>query len=148
MSSPEFSTPPSKKRKITTTYGSRSAISRAVQAVKDAVPGKLLFLANGARTERTVEQITADSLVSTQYQDGMNAVIEDSDDSGHDDEHSRPDSKYERHYTPEDTPRSTRSSKRSLNHSETLDEGWPKKKRRKATPEAREANGAKSTTAI
>ena len=148
MSSPDLSTPPSKKRKITTTYGSRNAISRAVQAVKDAVPGKLLFLANGARTEHTGDQETADSPVDTKHQNEINAAIAGSDNSGHDHEHPKPRCKYERHHTPENTPRSTRASKRSLDDRRKLDEGYPKKKRRKATPEAREVNGAKFATAM
>ncbi|KAL8947191.1 MAG: hypothetical protein Q9222_006499 [Ikaeria aurantiellina] len=38
----ESSPPPNKKRKVTTTYGSQGMFSRALRAVKEAVPGKLL----------------------------------------------------------------------------------------------------------
>ncbi|KAI4120038.1 MAG: hypothetical protein LQ338_007204 [Usnochroma carphineum] len=54
MSPFDFSTPPSKKRRITTTYGSSSVLSRALRAVKDAVPGKLISLGNEDPQEPTV----------------------------------------------------------------------------------------------
>ncbi|KAL8710631.1 MAG: hypothetical protein Q9220_004855 [cf. Caloplaca sp. 1 TL-2023] len=38
----EPSPPPNKRRKVTTTYGSHGMFSRALRAVKDAVPGNLL----------------------------------------------------------------------------------------------------------
>ncbi|KAL8869454.1 MAG: hypothetical protein Q9174_004262 [Haloplaca sp. 1 TL-2023] len=148
MSSSDFSTPPSKKRKITTTYGSRSAISRAVQAVKDAVPGKLLFLANGARTEPKSDEKIADSAVSTKDQDGINAAVEDLDNSDYDHEHSKPRNKNERLESRENTPRSTRASKRSRSDIHESNEEYTKRKRRKATPSAKDIIEAELPTAL
>ncbi|KAL8688025.1 MAG: hypothetical protein Q9218_005958 [Villophora microphyllina] len=60
MPSPKFSDPPNKRRKITKTYGSSSIFTRALQAVQDVVPGKLLSLSNGAhnRSTNAVDKVT------------------------------------------------------------------------------------------
>ncbi|KAI4248203.1 MAG: hypothetical protein LQ352_005985 [Teloschistes flavicans] len=54
MTSPELSEPPNKRRRITKTYGSPSFFARALQAVQDVVPGKLLPLNNRANHHSTI----------------------------------------------------------------------------------------------
>ncbi|KAL8716861.1 MAG: hypothetical protein Q9225_005841 [Loekoesia sp. 1 TL-2023] len=92
MPSFDLPTPPSKKRKVNTTYGSQSMVTRALRAVKNAVPGKILSLNNehtetlssapeeteqGLHTPLSSESIERDTARLQKPSDGPNGVCKD-----------------------------------------------------------------------
>ncbi|KAL8703626.1 MAG: hypothetical protein Q9201_003196 [Fulgogasparrea decipioides] len=149
MASPEFPSPPSKRRKITTTYGSKSVFGRALQAVKAAVPGKLLALSNGLPEDhpeiiaRPPEaQSIHKSPASINHSNGAQEPEERLD---HMDEESADDgSNRWRPRSRSSRPRSSRQSKRLDSDNGELVQTSAERNRRKDTSRTAEIDGSKT----
>ncbi|KAL8728220.1 MAG: hypothetical protein Q9181_005420 [Wetmoreana brouardii] len=149
MASLDFPSPPSKRRKITTTYGSKSVFGRALQAVKDAVPGKLLALSNGLPKEHpevvatpAEAQSVHESPTSINHSNGAQEPEEHLD---HVDEDSADDGRNQwRYRSGSSRPRSSRTSKRLNGGDRESVQTSARRNRRKDTSRIADMDGSKT----
>ncbi|KAL8826015.1 MAG: hypothetical protein Q9170_007571 [Blastenia crenularia] len=139
MSSFDFTSPPSKRRKITTTYGSQNTISRALRAVKNVFPAQFALSSTDQKQQSPVgpEELdeVADTIASKAFNsingtDGLENLCDPAngscnmDDDEHRDQHYGQGTSKRVNGTSE-SPIRTRSSKKRRKNNSSLETGGP-----------------------
>ncbi|KAL8904058.1 MAG: hypothetical protein Q9207_003519 [Kuettlingeria erythrocarpa] len=154
MSSIDLATPPSKKRKTITTYGSQGRLSRVWRAVRDAVPTSFISLGYDDPHSSTEQSNESQGPISSednkrldaiareeQISHGMNGFgrdVNDCDATAHEDQQTQGSTRRsskklrDRPETPDITP--SRTKRRKYNTDANADAEGPEEEVRNSTP--------------